>query len=278
MGANSSTTSNIGEQIIKSQINVLNKNISKCTQTGFQQESINVGPYSTFTNNGQINFSEVTTLDQTCLSNMINNTDVISDISEAATQVAKSVAQNFSPGTWSDANANNFVYNYIDTAINVTNVNYQKCLTTAMQSEQINVAQGATFVNSTTGVINFSESLNAASACTLTSSNNNSVTQSLSQTLSQIATAIVQNSLAILAIAAILIVVVFFLFDFGVANSLLNWKTLAVIFTFIILYILLAYFIGFWPFDSKKNNQTTPPTSNPPQPPPASGGTTMFDV
>lgn len=270
MGANFSSTNNIGEQIIRSHISILNKQVLNCSQTGFQQESINVGPNSTFTNQGQINFNELTTLDTTCLSNMINSTDVVSQISEAATQVAKSISQNFSPGTWSEADANNFAYNYINTGINITNANYQSCVTSAMQSEQINVAANSTFLNSTTGVINFNESLNAAAFCTLNSSNNNQVTQNLSQTLSQIATAIVQNSLALLAIAAIIIVIVFFLFDFGVANSLLNWKTLAVIFTFIILYILLSYFIGFWPFDHKKT-ATTPPPSAPPAPPPANG-------
>lgn len=267
MGANFSNTSNVGEQIIRSQINILNKNILKCSQTGFQHESITVGPNSTFTNNGTINFNEVTTLDLNCLSTLVNSTDVVSQISQAATQVAKSISQNFSPGTWSEADANNFVYNYISGTINVTNTNYQSCVTTAMQSEQITILPGANFVNGTSGVINFNETLNAAATCTLNASNSNQVTQNLSQTLSQIATAIVQNSLAILAIAILLIVIIFFLFDFGVANSLLNWKTLAVIFTFIIIYILLAYFIGFWPFDKK--SKTTPQPSTPPVPPPA---------
>lgn len=273
MGANFSDTNNVSKQIVKSHIGVLNKNVLNCSQTGFLNESITVGPNSTFTNLGQINFNEVTTLDLNCLATIVNSTDVVSQISQAATQVAKSVAQNFSPGTWSEADANNFAYNYINAGINVTNANYQKCVTAAMESEQITVGAGANFYNGTSGVINFNETLNAAANCTLNASNSSQVTQDLAQTLSQIASAIVQNSLAIIAIACILIVVVFFLFDFGVADSLLNWKTLAVIFTFVIVYILLAYFIGFWPFDSKKS-KTTPPPSTPPAAPPANGGTT----
>ena len=262
MGANASVSKNISDQMIRTQVGILNTTVQQCTSSTYQTESITFNNPGVTNIYGNINQREVYFLNMDCVADVVNSSKVVNDISQAATQTAKSIAQNLSAFTISEADAVNIAQSYIDVGVQVTSQTFQNCIGTAYQSESIVFNQSGT-VNQY-GTINQTETANAAFNCTLNATNSNSIANNLSQTTNQLASAIVENSLGIIALAVILCCIVFFLFDFGVAESLLNWKTLLVIGGFIILFILLAYWLKIWPF----HRPATPPSNTTPTPPP----------
>lgn len=260
MGAGSSTTENISKQVIRTQIDVLDKTSQLCQGQLTQEEVANFSGNVVISGHGSINFNETATMNFNCLSNVSNSSQIVSDLSQAGTQLAKSIAQNVTVGL-STQEAYNLSDEVISSGINITNASYQRCIMSAYQSEQLNVPGSLNITDY--GTINFNETSTIVSSCTMSTNNVNSVSSSISQTISQTAVAIEQNALAILAIAIIFVVVLFFFFEFGVVE-LLNWKTLAVIAVFIIVYLVLSYYLGIWPFNAKASppaSGTTPPAS-----------------
>lgn len=247
------STENVSSQTIRSLITVANTDVQGCKGTLSQTEIDNVGPggQQVIAKSGTINFNEYATMDLNCVSNITNQSQVISDISQAATQMAKSIGQNLTAG-FSDTQATNIADVLISNSINVANTSYQSCTASAYQAEQLNI-QGSQTVY---GTLNFTETTNVIAQCTLTSANTTEVQSKISSVLSQTAVAIEQNSLAIIAIAVIFVVILFFFFEFGLVE-LFNWKTLAVIGVFIIVYLIMAYELGIWPFRPKPAKEWT---------------------
>lgn len=264
MGINASVSENIASEIIRTQTNILNTTTQQCLSNSYQIENITFKGKGITNVYGNINQNEVYFLNMDCVADVVNSSAVTNQISQAAAQTAKSVAQNLSAFTIAEADATNIVNDYINVGVNVISQTYQGCIGTAYQSENI-VFQGSGTVN-IYGTINQTETANNTFNCVLNATNKANVVNNASQTIDQLASAIVQNSFALIALAVILIVVVFFLFDFGVAESLLNWKTLLVIGAFIIVFILLAYWLKIWPFHrhsttTSSSSNTTPPTT-----------------
>lgn len=247
------STENISSQTIRSNIAVLNSSTQNCQGTISQTEIDNVGPggKQIVGKGGLLEFKEGGTMDLNCVSNIVNESQVISDISQAATQMAKSIGQNLTAG-FSDTKATNIAGVLIENAISVKNTTYQSCMVAGYQSEQLNI-QGLEEVY---GTISFSETTNVVANCTLNASNTTEAQSKISSALSQTAVAIEQNSLAIIAIAVIFVVILFFFFEFGIVE-LFNWKTLAVIGVFILVYIVIAYELGVWPFSPKPAKEWT---------------------
>lgn len=244
----SSYSSNTIDDGVGISVNVLNESTQNCqTQVYESQDLVIEGNTGTTINIGDINWSEVITMDLNCTQTSTTQTSIDNSLQQTISQVAKSVAQAFGlPGNSAKAQNNTKLWTQMGIAIK--NVYNQTCKSRLDTSQGISIKNNA---NSTVTIasLNFSEQINSMVNCVQNDSSVSDVKNKIIQNLEQEATAVVQGFLGPLIIIVIIIIAVIAIVFF---QTLQSPYFLGFIIVLIILYLVLAFYLKWWPFSVKK--------------------------
>lgn len=252
---------NIANETVNQSINSMNMITDLCTEMVTLGNGINIEAKDGGTitiEDLQCDQSTYYMLNANCVANATINSSINSNISQQASQVAKALSQNIdlNPGSTDATNVVNAITNAMDTLQSSV---YNSCLQSAIAKNTVNIT--ATGVNPNTGdpstvTLGYfhcnQDIMNSTVAdCVFNSSETAAVVSSISQAISQSATATVQNALGWIIMAIAIIFLVFFFITISGLELLLYIFIFVMI--ILIIYGVIAYIYNWWPFNHKAN-------------------------
>jgi hypothetical protein len=239
MGAN--VSSNISESVARVTTTVLNSYINSCgVAINSQQEWNAVGCNGVTIKDND--YSNIVVYDAQCLQSINNNEQVINSVAQAIQQLAQSESQNIG---WPSANvANNYSSTVAQMATSVTQQFMNQCAGSITSSSSLNCVDSSNIVFEGNS---FSNTLNDAATCTQNILSQIGITNNISQSVSQTASAKEQNSLFVIFL--LLLIPLIFAFIFLTTNG--KWIIIMLIVLLIvglIIYLVLAKEEGWKPF------------------------------
>lgn len=210
---------------------------------------------------GPTAFSQVVSLNTQCLTEDTAQTDITSELDQAATQIAKAISQNFNlPGGGSTAENTAKLLAELSNEINVSFT--QTCANIVNQAQNVNIVASDTGTTVAVATLDFDQEVDAIINCVQNTSNVSQVKNTLTQTLTQEATAIVENAAGlIIFIVAIVLVFLGFVIYQG-EKAITNWKFLLTVAGIVLVFILLFYFLKIWPFNETNENNNNENNNN----------------
>ena len=244
---------NTAKNVAKFITNVGVDTLQGCNTTINQSQIVsvkNVGPDGNVTI-GNITESQAVSTNLDCVQSSTTQTAIDNALSQAATQAASAVNQQFSiPGT--SAEADNVITQVTELKNQISLSFTQECVAIIAQ-DQVDTIEDVD-KNVTEGNINYTQTVDAVSSCVQNSDNVTNATNSLTQTLSQTATATIENFMGPLIAIIIVIIIVFGLIIYQGEKAFTNWKTLLVILGAIVLYFVAAFILKWPPFSSSSDD------------------------
>jgi hypothetical protein len=240
---------NVATETINNTVGITTTQIANCMTLVNGAENLTV----TASNDSTITITDTTILetstyqiDQQCFANQSSNSSVNSQIAQTAAQQAKAVSQNIDLNTGSTT-ASNLANEITNSAISVSTLNYQSCLEGIIANQNItfNATNGST-INIKNVLIGFDDVTAAMNNCIFSQTSTSGVTQNISQSIQQAASATVEDSLAWILFAIAIIVAVFFFVSFKfIFWILIIFLVIAVL---VGIYLIIARIKYWWPF------------------------------
>ncbi len=244
MGANYS--SNVAKSYAQATTDVINSYVEKCGTSINSNADFDINGCSgvTISNN---DFSNVVLYDATCLQNIASNSTISNAIQQAIQQQASTESQNFGFPTVNDAN--NFVSAVTNLSTQVTNSYIETCSSnlTSDFSFKCSNSSNVVFTNN-----KFTNNVAQTSNCAINAQTDNGVTNSVSQSIAQSASAKEKNVFAVL----FFLIIVILIFPFALGSQNVKWLIIGVIILIIVLiivYLVIAKYRGWPPFPENKH-------------------------
>lgn len=243
----SSYASNTVNDGVEISVNVLNEATQNCQTQVLESQDIVIKDIKNSTVNiGDINWSEVITLNDKCTQNSTTQTSISNSLEQTISQISKAVGQAFSiPGNTAQSSNNTKLWTDIGTTIQ--NVYNQKCKQLLIE-QQTFILEDVTNSRIDIANINWSESTNAMIACVQTDESVTSVKNKIVQNIEQKATAVIESLLSGLFTIILIIIVIVGVIILGGGKALTDWRFILVIAGIIILYLGLALWRKWFPF------------------------------
>jgi len=239
---------------VKVMTQTINSSTQDCIYNVSQNEAseIKVSGGSTV-NVGDIDFSELASVDTQCLSSSSTQTTAQQNVSETATQLAQATVGAFGIGI---SDANNVQNLWTQIGDDVVNAYTQVCADNFTTTEVSKIkASGGSTVN--VGVINYSEQFNSLQDCVQQNVTSTSSSQMLQQILEQSAKSEVEGILGPLIFLVVIILVIVGAVVFGGTKALTSKKFWITVIIIVLVYFILAFVFKWWPFhktDDSTNN------------------------
>lgn len=242
-------------------VSVINSQTNNCVTMGSQSQAISV-----CTNNTQlcphgtanvdienVNFNQSAIYTTQCSSNINITSDIQQQISQAFQQAAAAIAQQFQ---LSAANVDQVAKIAANVATNIDNTTVQNCIQQVSQNQGITVAcapTGSGACNVTIKQINFEQGFTPINNCVLQEQNAQNVINQVTQQISQQGTAKVESIFGPLIAIIIVIIVIIGAVLFGGTKALGDWRLWIVIIVLILIYLALAFWRHWFPFENKSS-------------------------
>jgi hypothetical protein len=213
------SASNIADETVQALINVSNSASQSCVVSADQIQSANISGNTGGNYNIYEDWSQYLILNSSCIQNVTFQNNISQVINQEASQIAKTIAQQFQ---LSSANSKNVVNETANLSTQVSNAFAQKCLGYESQIQSFNLTNN-TDVNA--NVYQNFEQYNASTfKCVMQDQAVNNTTQQLQQSFSQQATSTIENFFAVIlgivfAIFAVIGIIVFGLLFFRGSSS-----------------------------------------------------------
>lgn len=218
MGVNYS--SNTATEAVSILNTVVNSSTTNCKVSTSEVQEFGFNYLNGTTVDVNINADQITFINTECFSTTSFNTSLTNSISQAATQLATAISQQFSLPAFSEAD--NVVQITAQLANTIQNTFVNNCSQTLSEVQQytVNGANNSHII----GTLNFQQGLDDVNQCIFKNSAVNSLQNKLAQAVSQSATAKTANTIAGIIAAAfgsffLIVAVVFVLLAFGVIGG-----------------------------------------------------------
>lgn len=186
-------------------------------------------------------------LNASCIASSNISASINSTISQKASQQAKAISQNFSlnPGS---TEAENMTEAIANSTLAIQSSVYNGCLQAAIAQNTVNIVASGAGTVVTIGHAYCDQTVfqKAVADCVFSSTETASAIENISQSISQAASATVQNALLWIVLAILAIILVFFLVTIEGLDVLL-W-IFVFVFLILLVYLVVAYFKTWWPF------------------------------
>ena len=258
MGA--SVSNQINSAAVES-INVINKQIQNCISSGSQNEIIKICssakgcPQSNVTLSN-ISFDEIIVYNTSCIGNVNINSDIQSQISQAFSQAAEAIAQQYQIAV---ADAKNIANVAAKIGTTIDNETVQNCINRASQNEEISIGCNLApdqpgFCNITIDGTTFKQSNQVITNCVLSQTSTQNVINQVSQQIQQKATAKVESIFGPLFAIILIIIIIIVAPLMGGFKLLTDWRFWIIIIIIIIIYLAIAFWRHWFPFNKKQEN------------------------
>jgi hypothetical protein len=241
---------NSATEIVNQSIGEMQSVTNQCFATTSLSNEINLVAQNGGTINiGQFNCNQnqYYYLNATCVASSNISSSISSNISQLASQRAQAVSQNvdLNPGS---TEAQNLTEAIANSTLAIQNSVYNGCVQAAMAQNLANVVATGPSSSIVVGQLFCSQDAfnQSVSDCVFSSSETASAIENISQSITQAASATVQNALLWVALAIIAIVLFFFLITIEGLTVLL-WIFI-ILFILLLGYLIFAYFKSWWPF------------------------------
>ena len=198
-----------------------------------------------------INFGTVETdntanINIACVQNVNFSNSVTTQLKQAADQMAKAITQQFdlNPGTTEADNVSD-LESSIQTSI--TNIITLNCIPSISQVQGFDFSNNQ-YSNLNIGSLDLRQNTDAVISCVQNAAVENSVNILDYQTVVQHATAEVQSFLTGLIVLLIVILIIIGVIVFAGVKGVTNPKFLIALAVLIVIYVVLAIFLHWWPF------------------------------
>lgn len=285
---------NVATNAINQALNITNNTITNCTTSQGQSQNIKIGGNNCCNNfcftdsdcksggkcqfnkaqnigictggtsncltifkNINITQSQISNLNGSCLETGTTSSSISSQISQAASQLAQAVNQSLdlNPGS---TDAVNIAQNIVNLMAGVQNIVQNQCFLVSVQKQGVNLlgsCGGKEVFNNI--IINQEQFGQAVQSCVFSNSAITDLTTAVTQSISQKATATVENSLGLLLLAIIIVAIVFLFLSLEAAEWIVI--ILIIVIVAIAIYLIVAKIKKWWPF----NHTYTPPPNLP---------------
>lgn len=256
MGAN---VSQEVDAAIEDMFSVVNNTTATCVQRGTQSQSLTIScpacPGGTNVTVEDITFNESAVYNTSCSEAVMNNTNINQDISMQISQVAMAIAQQFQ---LSVANVNEITKLLTQISDMVSNDTVLTCVQQVAQNQGLEIfcpsSPGADGVcNITVKGITFDERFTPINDCILQTSNSTGLVQQITDIVQQTGTAKVESIFGPLIAIIIVIIVIIGAVLFGGTKALGDWRLWVVIIVLILIYLALAFWRHWFPFEHKSS-------------------------
>lgn len=236
--------------VISNSVTILNQSTETCRTTLQQEIDININKCSTVNIIG-INFNQSGSISTKCAeSNSAKNnvkSEIDSEFKQAATAINQALSLN--PGSTSSNNITNLMEQL---SVNIQNEFTQNCINSVVNKDTISVTCSGKDGTANLEYLNFNQTANSISNCTLSSTSVNSVITQIKTIISQTAISKVAPLFSLGFI--IIILAAIFLFMYQGEKSLTQIIIVLIIVgsILLIIYAIFASIYGWVPFKSKK--------------------------
>jgi len=246
-------------------INIINKQTQNCISSGSQSEIVKIcssakGCSQSNVILSNISFDEIIVYNTSCIANVNISSEVQNQISQAFSQAAQAIAQQFQVA---EADAVNIANVAATIGTTIDNETVQNCITQAAQNEEISVGCDITpdqpgFCNITIDGTTFKQSNQAITNCVLSQTSTQNVINQVSQQIQQKATAKVESIFGPLLAIILIIIIIIVAPLMGGFKLLTDWRFWLIIIIIIVIYLAIALWRHWFPFErrSKKSEKS----------------------
>lgn len=242
-------------------VSIINSQTQNCVQMGSQSQAISV-----CTNNTQlcpngtanvdiedVNFNQSAIYTTQCSANINITSDIQQQISQAFQQAATAIAQQFQLAA---ANVDQVAKIAANVSTNIDNKTVQNCIQQVSQNQGITVAcspNGSGACNVTIKQINFEQGFMPINNCVLQEQNAQNVINQVTQAISQQGTSKVESIFGPLIAIIVIIIVIIGAVLLGGTKALGDWRLWVVIIVLVLIYLGLAFWRHWFPFEQKSS-------------------------
>jgi hypothetical protein len=256
MGA--SVSNQINSAAVES-INVINRQIQNCISSGSQNEIIRIcssakGCPQSNVNLKNISFDQMIVYNTSCIGDVNINSDIQNQISQTFSQAAEAIAQQFQVAI---ADARNIARVAATIGTTIDNETVQNCINRAAQNEEISIGCNLApdqpgFCNITIDGATFKQSNQAITNCVLSQTSTQNVINQVSQQIQQKATAKVESIFGPLFAIILIIIIIIVAPLIGGFKLLTNWRFWIVVIVIVLIYIAIAFWRHWFPFEKRQ--------------------------
>ena len=243
----SSYASNTVDDGVKITTDILNSATQNCQTQVLQSQDISIeGNKGVTINLGDINWSQVISLDQACTQTSTTQNSIDNSLKQTISQIAKAVGQAFSmPGNSAQSQNNTKLWTEIGTTIK--NVYNQKCKALLTQQQTVSIRDN-TNSRIIIGDLDWEQSTDAMQKCIQDDESVTDVKNKIVQNIEQKATSIIEGLLSGLFTIILIIIVIVGAILLGGEKAITDWRFILVIAIIIGIYFGLALWRKWWPF------------------------------
>ena len=241
---------NVVDVATKILTNVAITSTNNCQIKIDSQQEIEIVDSSGVTFSGDT-FNDTVVVLQDCIQTNKTKTQVKTNVKNVATQIAKTIDRAFEipRGTRKSENILNIMN---ELATNITDTFNQKCSTDLESTQKVEVvsSHNIVFFND-----NWNLNVDNTQSCIQQNTAIADIQNRLSNEISQTASTEVKSLLGGIILIVVIILIIGGGLILGGEKALTSWKLWLVVILAIALYLVLAYFVGLWPFDKKKKSK-----------------------
>lgn len=244
--------SNTIKSTIDTTTSIIVNQSQKCTNLVQQSAVFNCTAGGDIDIEGKINIRNEGRLNVSCIQTAVTTVGFQESIQNAIDQEVKAIAQAFNIS--GDQNIQQLTDAVNKIAVSISSDISQFCGSSATQTAVFNCGAGGDVTIGGQAVINIENYANSVSSCTANQGTSISASIDLQQLITQKADAEIQSlitQLAWLLLAAALLVALV-LFGPEIAGSSSIITIVLIVVGLVIVYLALAYFIGWWPFNKSE--------------------------
>ncbi len=196
-------------------------------------------------------FNDTIVVLQDCLQTSKTEDQVTTNVKNVASQIAKTIDRAFEIPRGS-RKSENIINIMNELATNITDKFNQKCNTNLKSDQKVRVVDSNNIV-----FFNDKWNLNVdnTQSCIQQNTAIVGIQTQLSNQISQTASTEVKSLLGGLILIVVIILIIGGGLILGGEKALTSWKLWLVVILAVALYLVLAYFVGLWPFDKKKKSK-----------------------